>query len=64
VSTTGGLFLDSRESSLPGNDDIREVTASLARQLDDKWRLHGYVVRGLTDASLDWGAGLSIRRDF
>lgn len=62
--TQGGIFLDYRESALAGFPAIREATVSLARSVSDRWRVHGYVVRGLSDTSLDWGAGMSVRRAF
>ena len=61
TATSGGLFLDYRQSSVPGFESIRELTGSLSRDLDGPWRVQGYVVRGLSDTSLDWGAGLSVR---
>jgi hypothetical protein len=64
TAMSGGVFLDYRESSVPGLEAVRELSASLSRRLDDRWRLQGYLVRGLSDTSLDWGAGLSVRRDF
>lgn len=64
TATTGGLFVDYRESSIGGQEAIREVSASLSRRLYGDWRVQGYVVRGLSDTTLDLGAGLSIRRDF
>lgn len=64
AATTGGLFVDYRESSGLGQEAIREVSASLSRRLQRDWRVQGYVVRGLTDTTLDLGVGLSIRRDF
>lgn len=63
-STSGGLFLDYRQSSVPGLESIHELTASLSRRLAGEWRVQGYLVRGLTDTSLDWGAGLSVRLAF
>jgi hypothetical protein len=62
--TQGSVWLDYRESSVPGGESIREATASLSRDLDDHWRVQAYLVRGLSDASLDWGAGFSVRRVF
>jgi hypothetical protein len=63
-STSGGLFLDYRESSLHGYESIRELTVSLSHRLERNWRIQSYLVRGLSDTSLDWGAGLSARVDF
>jgi hypothetical protein len=62
--TQGSLFLDYRESSIPGGESIREATVALSRSLDERWRVQGYLVRGFSDAALDWGAGLSVRRAF
>ncbi len=63
-ATSAGLFLDFRESSVPGYESIRELTASLSRSLAGQWRVQGYLVRGLSDTSLDWAAGVATRRDF
>ena len=62
AKTNAGIFADYRESSIPGSDSIREVTLQLTRQLDGGSRVQIYLVRGLSDTTLDWGAGLSIRR--
>jgi hypothetical protein len=62
-SVSGGLFLDYRQSSVPGNDSIRELTASISRRMAADWRIQAYLVRGLGDTSLDWGAGMSVRLD-
>jgi hypothetical protein len=62
--TSGGLFLDYRESAVAGAVAIRELTASVSRQLNVPWRLQAYLVHGVSDASADYGAGLSIRRNF
>ena len=50
--TSVGLFLDHRQSSVPGNESIRELTVSLSRRTAGEWRVQGYLVRGLSDASL------------
>jgi hypothetical protein len=60
----GGLFLDYRESALGGDDSIQELTAMLSRKVSENWRLQAYVMTGLTDTSLDWGAGVQIKRNF
>ena len=62
--TQGGIFLDYRGSAISGAQSIREATASLSRSVNDRWRVQGYVVRGLSDTSLDWGAGMWVRRAF
>ena len=60
----GGLFLDYRESALGGDDSIQELTAMLSRKVSENWRLQACVMTGLTDTSLDWGAGVQIKRNF
>jgi hypothetical protein len=62
--TSGGLFLDIRASSIPGGESIRELTALVSRDLDERWRIEGHLLRGFSDTSLDWGGGLSIRHNF
>lgn len=62
-ATTAGVFLDYREPSVPGQEAVREVSASLSRRLQRGWRVQGYLVRGMTDTTLDLGMGLSVRRD-
>lgn len=37
-----------------------EVTVALTHDVDEQWRLSGYVLKGLTDASPDFGGGLQI----
>ncbi len=64
TATSGALFLDYRESAIAGSTAIREITASITRRLRSPWRLTAYVIRGLSDPSLDWGSGFSVRRDF
>jgi hypothetical protein len=64
AATAGGIFLDYREASAPGAEAVREVTATLSRSLGNEWRIQGHVVKGLSDTTLDLGAGLSIRREF
>lgn len=58
----GGLFFDYRESSISGNDSIQELSAFISRPVSEHWRLQAYVITGLTDNSLDWGAGFRVKR--
>jgi hypothetical protein len=62
--TLGEIYFDYREPSIAGNDPVQEVSASITRRTNGRWRVHGYVIKGLSDASPDWGAGLSMRADF
>lgn len=49
------------QAAIDGNDPKREVSLILDHWLDDQRRLLGYVVKGFSDASPDWGAGLAIK---
>jgi hypothetical protein len=62
-ATTGGVFLDYRQSSVPELEAIRELALVLSHRIGTPWRIQGYVARGLSDTSLDWGAGVSLRRN-
>jgi hypothetical protein len=63
-STRCGLFFDYRESSLPGSDDMQELSVFLSRRFGDDWRMQGYAIAGFSDSSPDWGAGMSVTRRF
>lgn len=63
-STRMGLFYDFREASLPGSDDIQELSATLWRRVSEDWRVSGYLIAGFSDSSPDWGAGISVSRAF
>jgi hypothetical protein len=62
--TLGELYFDYRQPSLVGNDAIQEVMAAITRRTSSRWRIHVYVIKGLSDTSPDWGAGLSTRANF
>lgn len=57
TATTLGAALDVRQRTTPGTDNAAELSAFLTHRLDSQWRLQGYVVAGLTDASPDFGVG-------
>jgi hypothetical protein len=59
-----GLFYDFREASLPGSDDIQELSATLSQRMSEDWRVHGYLIAGFSDSSPDWGAGVSLSYAF
>lgn len=62
--TLGELYLDYRQPSLVGNDAVRDVMAAITRRTSSRWRIHVYLIKGLSDTSPDWGAGLSTRANF
>lgn len=62
--TFGEVYFDYREPSIVGNDPVQELSASITRRTNGRWRVHAYVIKGLSDTSPDWGAGFSTRADF
>mgnify|MGYP000521569417 CR=1 FL=1 len=62
--TRGGLFFDFRESSLTGNESIREITVFCGYRLNRQWRVQTHLFTGLSDSSPDWGGGVSLRTSY
>lgn len=60
-ATRVGFAFDYRESSLPGGDALSELSAFLARELSEQLRLEFYLIKGFSDSSPDWGAGLMLK---
>lgn len=58
--TSGGLVLDLRQPTTSTGEQMRELTAYVTQKLGGPYKLQGYVVTGLTDASPDWGMGAMI----
>jgi hypothetical protein len=52
------------QAAIDGNDPKREVSLILDHWLDEQKRLSGYVLKGYSDASPDWGAGLALKYTF
>jgi hypothetical protein len=48
------------QASVSGVDNIQEVNLSLSKSLKDKKKFNMYIIKGLTDSSHDWGAGISM----
>ena len=59
--TRVGMFFDYRESSI-GADPAQEFSVLLSSRLGAGWRLQLFLLRGFTDSSADWGAGLNVKR--
>lgn len=62
--SSGGLAFDYRQSSFPGEDDIREVTAFVSRSIHPDWRVQLHFLTGFGDSSPDFGTGVTIKRYF
>ena len=53
-----------RQASYPGTDDHRALTLALDCQLNARRHWGGYLMRGLSDASPDWGVGMQVTTQF
>lgn len=62
--TSGGLVYDFRENITPGTDARRELTLFATRKIGKKKKIQGYLVRGLSDSSPDWGVGVLFTAGF
>lgn len=60
VSTSVGGSFTWRQRLVRGGDHSAEVLGFFLRSLGDRWRVQGYALAGFTDASPDFGAGLSL----
>lgn len=49
------------QAAIDGGDQKREVSLIFNHWLDDQKRLGGYILKGFSDASPDWGAGLTLK---
>ncbi len=55
---TLGVAFESQQAAVPAGDAPAKATGYLATRLGEQTRLTGYVLRGFSDASPDWGAGV------
>ena len=63
ADTSFGLIYDTREASSSSGEDLSEATAYLSYKLPNDYKLLGYVVKGFSDGSADYGIGLTISVD-
>lgn len=61
--TSFGLIYDTREASSSSGDDLSEATAYVSHKLTNEYKLLGYLVKGFSDGSADYGIGLSVSID-
>jgi len=52
-----GVFYDYRESAIPGNDAVSEVSVLVSRHMSENWQIQFYGFTGFSDSSVDWGTG-------
>lgn len=60
--TKTGMFFDYRESSIAGNDSIRELSGFISRRIDTDWRFQAFLLTGFTDSGPQFGAGIQVKR--
>jgi hypothetical protein len=60
-NTTFGMALDAQEEVLPGADPAFELLLFMTSQSDAKTKATGYVIKGLSDGSPDWGVGVLLK---
>lgn len=59
-----GVMYDWRESASVASDDRSEVTGFYSVPAGDSAKVQFYAVKGLSDGSPDWGAGISLSAGF
>ena len=59
-----GLFYDYQEASVPGNDPMQELSATLSSRPGENWWMSGYLSAGFSDSSPDWGVGIAFTAGF
>lgn len=62
--TSAGLILDLRQKSSATGTAQKELTAFLSHKISKDWKAQGYIVKGYTDSSPDWGAGIMMTHSF
>lgn len=56
-----GLEFYAQEAALSGTDGPSELTLFLSSKSDRKTKLTGYLLKGFSDGSPDWGVGVSLK---
>lgn len=62
--TSTGLSLDTRERVSASSAAQRELTAFVSHKLTGNWKAQGYLLKGFSDGSPDWGAGVTVGLGF
>jgi hypothetical protein len=63
-ATSAGLVFNFRQSPSLGGEAAREYTAYLSHQITPKTKMLGYVIKGNSDGSPDWGGGMQLTYSF
>lgn len=59
-----GAYYDWRQKLTSSSDPISEATLYLNTRINDSNKLNVYLIKGFSDASPDWGAGLALNHGF
>lgn len=57
---SAGIIYDFREAATASGTATKELTFFTSKKLNNKKKLLGYLVKGLSDGSPDWGIGISL----
>lgn len=63
-STFVGASFDWRDNVTRRGAEIRELTLFASLRMDDRWKLQGYLIRGYSDNSPDWGGGVILNHSY
>ena len=61
AARTAGLMFDAQQAVLSGASRESELSLFLSSKIDKKAKLTGYVVKGFTHGSPDWGLGVTLK---
>lgn len=64
INTNLGLAYDWRQRLFDETDDAAEISLLISNRISSQWRLQGHVLKGLSDASPDWGVGAFASRSW
>lgn len=60
ADTTIGLSYDYAQAARSGNKAPQEVSLYASQRLNKNFKLNGFLFKGLSDSSPDWGAGIGL----
>ena len=64
ADTTVGISYDQAQAARRGNEAPREVSLYASQRLTKNMKLNGYLFKGLSDSTPDWGAGVGLAYNF
>lgn len=64
TATQLGAVYETRQRVIDGGAKLSQLTVFVSYKLAPTYTLQGYVIKGFSDGSPDWGAGTALNRDF